>query len=212
MGVPEDLVENGEVFLPVEGTLENYFVSNKGRVYVVSMRRFATILDNGAGYKNCCIYIKGRRGLNSCRYIHRLVAEHFIPNPDNKKFVNHIDHDKSNNCVENLDWVTAKENTAHGIINGRINAKKRGRTNQLTDTQRCRSVVMRKTGYGVNEIAQSFNLPRTTISSVFNGRSNAELVDFMQELCEDVTVGQLDVSLRFNKIKNSSQEDVDTTE
>ena len=46
-------------------------------------------------------------------YIHRLVAEHFIPKIDGKPQVNHKDGVKSNNCVDNLEWVSARENTLH---------------------------------------------------------------------------------------------------
>lgn len=47
------------------------------------------------------------------RYVHRLVAEAFIPNPHGKRTVNHIDSDRSNNCIDNLEWATHKENLLH---------------------------------------------------------------------------------------------------
>lgn len=60
-------------------------------------------------------YCKINLGRYEKRWVHRLVAEAFIDNPENKKYVNHKDGDGTNNNVENLEWVTNQENTRHAM-------------------------------------------------------------------------------------------------
>ena len=67
------------------------------------------------GYMFVIIFYNGTRK-NS--YVHRLVAEKYIPNPENKKQVNHINGDKFDNRVCNLEWVTCKENISHAWESG----------------------------------------------------------------------------------------------
>lgn len=91
----------------------DYLIYNDGRVYSKKANRFLTGKIDNVGYR---IYrlavinpLTGKKG--KMEYAHRLVAEHFISNPDNLPVVNHIDGDKLNNHVNNLQWVTYKENT-----------------------------------------------------------------------------------------------------
>ena len=87
-----------------------------------------------AGGTYLFVYLRKNRQYHP-RYIHRLVAAAFIPNPENKPEVNHIDRNKSNNSVSNLEWVTSRENTLHLIASGYdIGANCRGR--HLSDAQK----------------------------------------------------------------------------
>lgn len=174
----EKFIKEGEVFLNVEETDGKYYISNLGRLYITTKDIIMNDSDNGGGYRKVGLHLDKKL---KNRYIHRLVAQTFIPNPYNKEYVNHIDHDKSNNCLDNLEWVTAKENTKAGIEAGRINAVKRGKTMQLTNEDREDIVRLTINGLGVNEIAGMLGFKRTTVSSVLNGRSGAKHVEWAFE-------------------------------
>ncbi|MNX84164.1 hypothetical protein D3C86_1159500 [compost metagenome] len=165
----------------VEG---RYLVSEFGDVYDIKMDIYKDWSDNGAGYK-----VVGLKGTDTKQwakitYVHRLVAHTFIDNPEDLPQVGHKDHTRANNNVDNLYWTTPKQNTADGIREGKINAKKRPNTKKLTKAQICEIALLSSQGKGVNEIAIMLDFPRTTISSVFNGRSNWELFEFAQKEIE----------------------------
>jgi hypothetical protein len=99
---------------------EKYSVCEYGIVYSMDYRVKGNIQNlkpafDSKGYLRVGLIINGKL---VTRKVHRLVAEAFIPNPENKPFVNHKDGNKSNNRVSNLEWSTAKENTQHAIKNG----------------------------------------------------------------------------------------------
>jgi hypothetical protein len=107
--------ERKPCFLPVPG-YENYLVSNNGVVVSTirhSKRCFEVLPQRTEkqGYKNVTLHKDGK---NHTLKVHRLVAMAFIPNPNNYPQVNHKDEDKANNCVENLEWCTAKYNSNYG--------------------------------------------------------------------------------------------------
>ena len=103
-----------EIWKAVNG-FDEYFVSNKGRVYSKKRNKYLKPLCSETGYLKVGLWNKSKRKVVK---IHRLVAEAFIENSNNKKCVNHIDGNKQNNCVSNLEWATHSENTKHACSIG----------------------------------------------------------------------------------------------
>lgn len=93
----------------------NYAVDELGNVYSMRRNKQLTAKLNHDGYLRIQLW-KNQK----CEYIsiHRLIAETFIPNPENKPFVNHINGIKGDNRVENLEWCTQKENIKHAFDTG----------------------------------------------------------------------------------------------
>ena len=89
-----------------------YEVSNKGDVRSLKYGKTKILKpsDNGCGYLQIQLH---KDSIRKRMLIHRLVAEAFIPNPNNLETVNHRDENKQNNAASNLEWMTAKDNTTY---------------------------------------------------------------------------------------------------
>lgn len=111
--------------LPIDAVLiknsKTDYVDKFGNIYSIGTRGkekyfIKKELVNVCGYKCCGIkYYKNNKNIVIQKRVHRLVAEAFIPNPNNLPIVIHIDNNKKNNCVDNLKWGTISENTQQAI-------------------------------------------------------------------------------------------------
>lgn len=153
----------------------DYMISSYGRIKSKKNGREIILKPSYThdGYLKQAISINGR---SHTYRIHRLVAEHFIPNPDNKATVNHIDGDKTNNRVENLEWASLSEQMKHAY---KLGLKKPVRgymqgNSVLTEEQ----VIEIRTAYkahdknfGMQALAKKYNVSCPVINRVVHYRS-----------------------------------------
>lgn len=107
-----------EIWKPVAECNGEYYVSSHGRVKSLKFGKERILKPSLSGNRYLSVdlwYLNKKRKVQN---IHRLVALTFIPNPDNKPEVNHIDGNKLNNHIDNLEWVTRRENVKHAWDNG----------------------------------------------------------------------------------------------
>lgn len=113
-----------EVWKDVVGYEGIYKISNHGRLKSFHHNKSGRVMANRQNRRGYLIIDLSKNGVVHTTTLHRLVANAFIPNPENKPEVNHIDTNKANNCVDNLEWVTSKENMEHAALNGLLSYQK----------------------------------------------------------------------------------------
>lgn len=140
----------------IQGYEGLYAVTEDGRVWSYRSKKF---LKPGVvrGYLQITL---SKNGVKTQCCIHRLVATAYIPNPENKPQVNHKDENKLNNCVDNLEWMTNKENTNYGTRNERI-GKAQGKLVRCIET----GVIY----YSTREAGRQTGLNQSHISKVCRG-------------------------------------------
>lgn len=111
----------------IEGFDGIYSVSNYGEVRNNKTGRLMKPRKNEKGYLHIGLTTNGKQ--KNMR-VHRLVAQAFIPNSENKLQVNHIDFNRENNCVSNLEWVTNQENTQYSVCNRKLPGQRKKRNNK----------------------------------------------------------------------------------
>jgi hypothetical protein len=169
----------GEIWRDIEGFEGAYQVSNFGRVRRICERYDSIKTDKGlnrilrekrAGrdYKSVCLTWKKRR---EYRFIHRLVATAFLDNPEGLPQVNHKNADKSDNRVDNLEWMTASDNHRHASESG---IAYRGSLNGaaiLTAENVLEARRLNKAGITRKELADRYGVAYDTMSDAIAGRT-----------------------------------------
>lgn len=164
-----------EVWKSVKGWESNYQVSNHGRLKIVNRGYYKdgsikpdkimkqTLNSNG--------YIKvmfENNGSQKCLRVHRLICEAFIPNPENKTYVNHINGIKHDNRIENLEWCTSTENQLHAIKTGlkEVYVGENAPNSKLKNDDIPIIFKLREDGYTLKEIGKRFNVSHNTVSLI----------------------------------------------
>ena len=139
---------------------DDYLCNEEGEIYSLKRNR---ILKGRSmrGYRRVVLMKDGKQ-VNAL--VHRLIAQTFIPNPENKPYINHIDGDKTNNSVSNLEWCTQKKNVHHAMKTGLKNDRKVN-DEKLSEIRRLISE-----GKGNAEIEKITGIPRKTISNIRVGK------------------------------------------
>lgn len=102
------MLDNCEIWKDIKGYEGNYQISNNGRIWSVLSQRYMKPQHDECGYYR--IQLTAKNGKRKTEKVHRLVAINFIDNPNNLPEVNHINHIRDDNRVENLEWCNHKDN------------------------------------------------------------------------------------------------------
>jgi hypothetical protein len=174
-------VESEEIWKDCAGWEGKYQVSTLGNVK--SLDRYTRRVD---GTINHCREKPRKTQISNCGYVrvsffdegknfmlsvHRLVAEAFIPNPENKPEVNHISGIKTDNSVQNLEWMSSRENKKHGIEMGLISHNGINNNNCKLQEYRIRIIKKLKGIITQKKLATYFGVAENHIGLIHRGKS-----------------------------------------
>lgn len=168
--LPTDL--NKEVWKDVKGYEGIYKVSNFGRVKSLGneFSRKERLLKPSLQSKGYLTVVLQKNGIRNMVLVHRLVAEYFVSNPLNKPQVNHINGVKTDNNIENLEWVSHRENLDHAIKNNLTLKGEENRNSKLKDVDVVKIHFLLQKGITTKELSESYNVSYSTIDGIRTNR------------------------------------------
>ena len=157
-----------EVIKEIKGYEGRYTISNLGIVRSILTNKILNPGTTKFGYKR--INLRDKNNKDKSYFVHRLVAMNFLPNPNNYPEVNHIDCDRTNNRLDNLEWVTKEQNIKHSFLYG--NKSNKGRKNpnaKLIEEDIIAIRALNKTKrFSNNEIAKLFHISSSSVDNIIN--------------------------------------------
>lgn len=155
-----------EIWKDIKDFENLYEVSTLGKVRNKSTKYELKQFVSLKGYLTLGLFKEGK---NYPKRVHRLVAENFIDNPENKETINHIDCDKLNNKVSNLEWNTWTENMTHAKTNFLRPNGSNHTSAKLKEEDVLEIINLRSLGKLVKEIAEMYNLSTSHTSRISRG-------------------------------------------
>ena len=133
-------------------TISRQVSGKNGSLRTIKSRYLKAEIDIGGYYRYKLWYNNKNKSL----FMHRLIAIHFINNPENKPFINHIDGVKTNNSIENLEWCTQSENVLHSYKTGLSTVSNKSKERcSILGKKRSKKVIDTKTGKVFNKMTDA---------------------------------------------------------
>lgn len=151
----------------------NYAVTEDGKVFSFNSNSFKLLKEDKSGYMRVYLSSNSKK---KWFLVHRLVAQAFIPNPENKKTVNHIDGNKKNNHVSNLEWNTYSENLNHAIDIGLRELQEFRVDRKLTDETVHTICKYLQEGFRNIDIANMLGIDKYFVKNIKSGSQYKDIV------------------------------------